>query len=65
MTAPLAWLGRHAPAALAIGIALCFLIPAASALLRPALPLLVCLVLGLAMARIELGSTLRLSLIHI
>lgn len=59
MTAALAWLGRRAPAALAVGIALAFLVPGVSRVLRPALPFLVPAVLGLALARIELAATLR------
>jgi predicted Na+-dependent transporter len=59
VTGALAWVGRHAPWVLALGIAVCFLLPDASRLLRPALPLLVVLVLGIAMARVELLATLH------
>jgi predicted Na+-dependent transporter len=57
VTRALAWLGARASQALVVGIALCFVIPEASALLRPALPYLVPIVLGLAMARVDLRET--------
>lgn len=60
--AVLAWLGARAPWALTVGIALCFVIPEASRLLRPALPFLVPVVLGLAMARIDLTAAARAAL---
>jgi predicted Na+-dependent transporter len=59
MTASLAWIGRRAHWLLALSILVCFLLPAASGLLRPLLPILVALVLGLAMARVDLGVELR------
>jgi predicted Na+-dependent transporter len=59
MAALLAWIGRRGHWILALGIAACFLVPEASRLLRPALPLLVVLVLGLAMARVDVAATLR------
>ena len=59
MAGLLAWIGRRGHWILALGIGLCFLVPEASRLLRPALPLLVPMVLGLAMARVDLGVTLR------
>lgn len=58
----LGWLGARAPWALAVGIALCFAVPQASHVLRPALPFLVPVVLGLAMARIDLGAAARAAL---
>lgn len=60
--AALAWLGARAPWALTLGIALCFLAPELSRAMRPALPLLVPLVLGLAMARIDLAAAARAAL---
>lgn len=44
---------------LAFGIALAFVVPEISRILRPALPFLVPLVLGLAMARVDLGAIAR------
>lgn len=63
MTGVLAWLGQRAPSALVVGIALAFVVPQLSAALRPALPVLVPMVLGLALARIELASALRAALV--
>jgi predicted Na+-dependent transporter len=62
VTGALAWLGARARGALVIGIALCFMVPELSRFLRPALPFLVPLVLGLAMARIDLAATLSRAL---
>lgn len=62
MTGALAWLGVRARSALIVGILLCFVVPDLSSLLRPALPFLVPMVLGLAMARIDLAATLRRAL---
>jgi len=62
LTGGLAWLGARAAPALAAGVALAFFVPAASAALRPALPALVPLVLGLALARIDLAPALRAAL---
>lgn len=58
----LAWLGARARGALVVGILLCFVVPDLSRFLRPALPFLVPMVLGLAMARIDLAATLRRAL---
>jgi predicted Na+-dependent transporter len=60
--AALAWIGARAHWALAVGIALCFVAPDVSHALRPALPYLVPVVLGLAMARVDLGATARAAL---
>lgn len=62
MTAALAWIGANARPLLALAAALCFVAPGLSAALRPFLPLNVVLVLGLAMARIELAATARAAL---
>lgn len=62
MVRALAWIGARAPWMLAIGIALCFVVPEVSRFLRPALPFLVPLVLGLAMARVDLGAIVRAAL---
>jgi predicted Na+-dependent transporter len=59
LTGALAWIGRRAPSVLALGIAVAFVLPDASRLLRPALPVLVATVLALAMARVDLGAELR------
>lgn len=58
----LAWLGARAPWALTVGIVLAFLVPEVSRLSRPALPFLVPMVLGLAMARIDLRDAARAAL---
>jgi predicted Na+-dependent transporter len=62
VTGALAWIGRHAPWVLVAGIAVAFVLPEASRLLRPALPVLVSTVLALAMARVDLGAELRAAL---
>jgi predicted Na+-dependent transporter len=62
MTGALAWIGRHAPWVLVAGIAVAFVLPDASRLLRPALPVLVSAVLALAMVRVDLGAELRAAL---
>jgi predicted Na+-dependent transporter len=62
VTGVLAWIGRHAPWVLVLGIAVAFVLPEASRVLRPALPLLVATVLALAMARVDLGAELRQAL---
>lgn len=54
-----AWIGSHARLVLAVGVALCFLAPGVSTAMRPALPVLVAVAFGLAMARIDLGEALR------
>ncbi|MBP7242188.1 hypothetical protein [Amaricoccus sp.] len=59
MTAALAWVGANARPLLALAAALCFVAPGLSTTLRPFLPLNVVLVLGLAMARIELLAAAR------
>lgn len=62
MTRALAWVGARAHVLLVLGMALCFVAPSLSDALRPFLPLNVVLVLGLAMARIELAATARAAL---
>lgn len=62
MTEALAWIGRKAHWLLVLGIASCFILPDPSHLLRPVLPLLVALVLGLAMARVDLRTELSQAL---
>lgn len=59
MAGALTWIGARAPWMLALGIALAFVVPEVSRVLRPALPFLVPVVLGLAMARIDLGAVAR------
>ena len=54
LTNSLDWLGRHARFVLASGCIAAIFLPSLSAALRPALPLLVSLVLGLAIARLDL-----------
>ena len=58
----LEWVGARARWVLAVGVIAAMLMPALSAALRPALPLLVVLVLALAMARMELGQVARAAL---
>lgn len=55
----LAWIGARARYVLLIGCALALFLPALSAWLRPALPALVALVLGLSAARMDLAAVLR------
>lgn len=55
----LRWVGLHAGSVLICGLAGVALLPALSAVLRPFLPMLVSLVLGLAIARMDVGSILR------
>ncbi len=62
MTGALRWIGDQAHWLLAGAVALCFAAPGLSDLMRPALPLMVPLVLGLAMARIDLASAARAAL---
>ncbi|MEM8789216.1 MAG: hypothetical protein AAGE76_13235 [Pseudomonadota bacterium] len=57
--AALTALGRRARWILALGAVAALFLPGLSGALRPALPFLVALVLGLSMARIDLGATLR------
>lgn len=63
-SAPLAmkllrFVGRHAATILLASMAVVALLPGLSALLRPLLPALVSLVLGLAIARVDVASVLR------
>jgi len=58
----LEWAGRHARWILSLGCIAAMFLPSISAALRPVLPALVSMVLALAMARIDLGATLRASL---
>jgi hypothetical protein len=55
----LSLVGRHASLVLLVGMGVVALLPGVSALLRPALPALVSLVLGLAIARLDMGAVLR------
>ncbi|MEL6679612.1 MAG: hypothetical protein AAFQ51_12965 [Pseudomonadota bacterium] len=55
----LEWIGMRARWVLAAGCVAALFLDAASAALRPVLPLLVSLVLGLAMARVDLPLILR------
>ncbi len=55
----LALIGRHASAVLLVGMVAVALMPGMSALLRPLLPALVSLVLGLAIARLDVGQVMR------
>ncbi len=55
----LSLIGNHAAAVLIIGMGVVALLPGISALLRPLLPFLVSLVLGLGIARLEVGQVLR------
>ena len=55
----LSFAGRHARVILAGGCVLALFMPALSAFVRPALPFLVMLVLGVAMARIDMVDVLR------
>ncbi len=54
MIASLTWLGNNARWFLALGSIVALFLPQVAATLRPFLPWLVCLVLGLSMARIDL-----------
>ena len=49
----LGWLGRHAPVVLIAGCAVAFLFPEIASIMRPALPVLVSLVLGASMAQLN------------
>ena len=53
-TPPLHWLGQNARFVMAVGCFAALFLPSLSAFIRPALPLLVSMVLGLAMARLDL-----------
>lgn len=55
----LGFVGRHAGAFLLCGVVVVAFLPGLSAMLRPWLPALVSLVLGLAIARLDVGSILR------
>jgi predicted Na+-dependent transporter len=55
----LGWIGARARWVLAVGVIVALFLPALSAALRPALPVLVALVLGLAMTRIDLVAVAR------
>lgn len=55
----LAWIGGRARWVMPAGILLAILLPQLAALVRPALPVLVCLTLGLGMARLDPGAVLR------
>ena len=68
MIQTLGWLGRHAPVVLIVGCVIAFVFPEIASIMRPALPVLVSLVLGASMSRLnlrdvvpEILSPLRLS----
>ncbi|MFV2052130.1 hypothetical protein [Aliiroseovarius sp. YM-037] len=56
---PLGWIGERARWVLLIGCLVAVFLPALSALLRPLLPALIALVLGLSVARMELRAFMR------
>lgn len=60
---PLHWLGRNARFILSLGCLAALFVPQLSALIRPALPALVSMVLGLAMARLDLAQIARDALV--
>ncbi len=62
LIACLAWIGERGPWVLVVGLVLCFASPDVSTFLRPALPWLVPLVLGLAMARVDIIDVARTAL---
>ena len=55
----LKFIGRHAGAFLLCGMVVVACLPGLSAIMRPWLPILVSLVLGLAIARLDVGNILR------
>ena len=55
----LSLIGRHASAVMLVGMVVVALLPGVSAFLRPFLPLLVSLVLGLAIARLDVAAIVR------
>jgi len=59
MIKTLTFIGRRSSSVMILGLFLVALLPQVSSALRPALPLLVSLVLGLAIARLDLMSVLR------
>lgn len=59
MIAGLTWLGRNARWFLALGSLFALMVPQIAAFSRPALPFLVCLVLGMSMARVDLPDIAR------
>lgn len=59
MIPALTWLGRNARWVLAVGSIIALLMPHLAAFSRPALPYLVCLVLGMSMARVDLPDIAR------
>jgi predicted Na+-dependent transporter len=62
IAAGLAWLGARARWVLAVGVLAAMLLPALSAVLRPALPAFVALIVCVAMLRLDLGWLLRRAL---
>jgi hypothetical protein len=58
----LAWIGARARWVMPAGIVVALLLPWLADLLRPALPALVCLTLGLSMARLDLAAVARAAL---
>lgn len=61
-TNPLHWLGANARFVMSFGCLLALFLPSLSAFIRPALPFLVSMVLGLAMARLDLFEIARTAL---
>lgn len=59
LSAGLSLAGRHARVILAVGCVVALFLPSLSAFVRPALPFLVMLVLGVAMARIDMIDVLK------
>lgn len=57
--APLEWIGRHARLILPAGLVAVPFLPSSGGALAPALPWLVALLIGLAVARVDLRATLR------
>ncbi len=53
MVQTLGWLGKHAPVVLIVGCAVAFTFPDLASIMRPALPVLVSLVLGSSMAQLN------------
>ena len=62
MIAALTWAGAHARFIMAGGCVVALFLPALSAGLRPALPVLVAMVLAMAVARIDLGALMHSAL---
>ena len=57
--APLEWVGRHARLILPLGLAIVPFLPSSGGVLTPALPWLVALLTGVALARVDLRGVVR------